>query len=97
MQVRNNMAGINNNGYIITNNVIPFGAWICPAGITEIVVTPCSSLGVSEGASRTIRVIPNTTYNITINSGSYVINNANTFGSLYSWTGSSYIELTWVE
>ena len=81
----------------ITDLILPNGTWICPAGVSEIIITPTNSSGTPVGVPRTVQVVPNTTYNIVVNSTSYVINNANTFGSLYNWTGSGYIKLSWVE
>jgi len=93
------MAGVNYTGYTITNNVTPGNSWTCPAGVTEVLIQV-----VSTGTGTTIytepirvEVVPNTTYAITINNTGFVINNANTFGSLYTWTGSGFIELIWVE
>ncbi len=68
-----------------------------PAGVTEITVQPVNSSGVPTQASSTITVVPNTSYVITINSSSYSFNNPNTLGSLFTWSASSNLLITWTE
>jgi len=94
-----NMAGVNYNGFFKTRNVAPGNAWTCPAGVTEVLIQIVTTSAGTTVYSEPIRVavVPNTSYTITVNSSSFVINNANTFGSLFTWTGSGFIELIWVE
>ena len=73
-------------------------SWTAPAGVTQVQITilPTSGSG-TKSVGNILTVVPNTTYTITINSSSYVLNNSNTFGSLFTWTGSNAIQLNWVE
>lgn len=71
--------------------------WTAPAGITEVLIMPCDSSGVTAVSPQPITVVPNTTYTITINSSTYVFGNPNTFGSLYTWSGSGYLSIIFVE
>ena len=71
--------------------------WVAPAGVTEISVCGCDSSGVATFGQRVIPVTPNTSYTVTINSSSYAVNNSNTFGGTYTWTGSGYLLISWVE
>ena len=71
--------------------------FLIPAGVTEITVQPVDSSGNPTQPSSTISVVPNTNYVITINSGSYSFNNPNTLGSIFSWTASSNLLITWTE
>jgi hypothetical protein len=72
--------------------------WTAPAGVTEIIVVPGYSpydLRISSG--RTISVTPNTTYSLTVNSSAFAINNPNSFGSVFYWSGSGTLYIAWVE
>lgn len=73
------------------------GSWTAPAGISRIFITPTTSGGVTIGASNVVSVTPNTTYTITINSATWSVNNANTFGSIFTWSGSNSVSIMWVE
>ena len=74
-------------------------SWTAPAGVTEVVITPVYSTSTStgQGEPRAVTVVPNTTYNVTINSSSFALNSANTLGSIYTWTGGGSITIRWVE
>ena len=79
------------------DDVTVTSSWTAPAGVTEIMLQPCNSSGNAISSPKIVTVTPNTTYTITINNSSFALNNANTFGALFSWTGSGYIQLQWVE
>jgi hypothetical protein len=73
-------------------------SWTCPAGVTEVTLMPSDSSAVPTGLPvRVVTVTPNTTYTITINSTTYSLGSANTFGSLYSWSASTHLTMIWVE
>lgn len=80
-----------------TNFLTTSTSFIVPAGVTEVLVQPIDGTGVPVQTSSTITVIPGMTYSITINSTSWVYNNPNTLGSIYSWSGSPGVILTWIE
>ena len=71
--------------------------FVVPTGVTELILTPCDTNGVPKNASRTITVVPNTSYAITINSSTFVLNNANSFGTLFYWTNTASLLISWVE
>lgn len=72
------------------------GSWVCPAGVTEIYITPVSS-GITVYTTK-VAVVPNTTYVVTFNlSGAPVVNTTCSFGSIYFWWNVGEIYLTWVE
>jgi len=70
-----------------------------PAGVTELMLTPVfdTGLGVPVGGPGVVPVVPHTNYILTINSPTFDLNNPNTFGSLYTWTGTRALLLEWVE
>ena len=72
--------------------------WVAPSGVTQIVVQPCDSLGTTySGCSSSLTIVPDTSYTVTINTSSYTFGTVNTFGSIYQWTGSGYLKITFVE
>lgn len=71
--------------------------WVCPAGVTEILIQPTDSNGVATSIPNPLTVVPNTTYSVTINSSSYVFGTQNTFGALYSWAGGGFVKIIFVE
>jgi len=90
------MAGQNYRMIYKTRQVEPGNAWLAPAGVSQISISIMS--GSTElSCTKLVTVVPNTTYAITINNAAYTINNANTFGSVFVWTGSGTIKLSWVE
>lgn len=72
-------------------------SWTCPAGVTEVTIQPIDSSVNPTQASSTVTVVPNTTYISVINSSSYSFNNPNTLGSIFTWSGSSNLLITWTE
>jgi len=77
------------------NSVSTFNVLI-PAGVTVVHLQVMQGT-VQHGYMRSIDVVPNTTYVLTITSTSYAVNNPNTFGSLFSFTGGGRLRLYWVE
>lgn len=75
-----------------TNN----GTWTCPAGITEVILSVSYPSSPGSVVSRSVTVIPGTTYNIVFNTDPYI---SCTFGSLFKWTDyfGSTLKVTWVE
>jgi len=73
-------------------------SWVCPAGVTTVTIYGTNVSGVCDGITpKIINVVPNTTYTVTINSATFLFNSANTFGSLYTWSSTGYVTLSWVE
>lgn len=80
----------------LTSTLLSSGSWVCPAGVTEVMVTPLLA-GDFTQPTKTISTIPNTTYILTIVSGSYQTNNPNSLGSIFKWTLGDELVLSWVE
>ncbi len=79
------------------NSVSTFNVTI-PAGISVIFVQVMQ--GTSDfGYIRSLDVVPNTTYVLTIVStaAAGAVNNPNTLGSLFSFTGGGRLEIYWTE
>lgn len=72
-------------------------SWTAPAGVTEVMIQPVDASGNVLGISRTVTVVPNTTYIINITSSNFAANNPNSLGTIFYWTGSSNLKISWVE
>ena len=84
--------------FYIQNLFINGATWTAPAGVTSVSITPIDNTSiVAKGNGKLLEVTPNTSYTVTINSSTNVANNSNTFGSLYTWTGTGAVEIKWVE
>jgi len=81
----------------LTNTIVN-SSWVCPAGVTKILLQPCNSTGsILAVQAIPVDVVPGTTYTVTINASTYTYGTTNTFGSVYTWTGSSHIKIVFVE
>ena len=67
--------------------------WTCPSGITRVSVTVGSSATNSRFAVFNIEVVPNTTYTITINATNFSYGSPNSFGSLFTFAGGTYLNI----
>lgn len=77
------------------NSVSTFNVTI-PAGVSTIFAQ--TKQGTTDfGQVMPIAVVPGTTYTLTVNSTTYAVNNANTFGSLYSFSGGGRLRIYWME
>lgn len=82
--------------YNLVGNSVGTFDWTCPAGVTTVFLQAMQGT-TKYGPIREIAVVPDTTYTITINSTSFLVNTPNTFGSLFSWTGGGRLAIIWSE
>jgi len=87
--------GVSYNTFFSTGQVN--NDFVCPAGVTQILIQPTNDLGVATSIPNPLTVVPNTTYVVTINSTTYAFGTQNTFGALYSWAGGGFVKITFVE
>lgn len=71
--------------------------WTCPSGITRVTISIGTSIGVPNFAVFNIEVVPNTSYTITINATSFTYGSQNSFGSLFTFAGGTYLNIMAVE
>jgi len=81
----------------ITSQTISSNTTFTPRnGVNTLVLTPVDSSGNTIGSALTVTVT-NTSYTITINTSSYSLGTANTFGSIYRWIGTQYLKISWMD
>ncbi len=68
-----------------------------PAGITRISVSIGTAIGTPYFAVFNVDVVPNTTYTITINATTFAYGSQNSFGSLFTFAGGTYLNIMGVE
>ena len=90
------------NDVVLTNllNGAPgVPSWVCPAGVTSVTVVPVdtTSGGATNCNPTIVTVVPNTTYTITVLDSTYNLGSLNTFGAVYSWTGTDQLLIIWGE
>lgn len=77
-------------------NTVGSFSWVAPAGVTVIYLQVLQGTTL-HGYTRSFDVTPNTSYTITIVSTTYQVNNTNTFGSLFTFTGGGRVNIYWTE